>query len=242
MGCRFFASDRRFVAVNAAPDLIGIGLYTVPEAARLTEVAAARVRGWVQGYHRGGGKPRRSGIVAHQLPELEGKTALSFQTLIEVRFVRHFLGAGVSWRAIRQAAGAARLELVGVTGHRLRFSTDGVTVFVDSLASGGDRQARDLVANQYVMLSILKQSIRSEFDLEGDDLIRAWHPRAATPLVLLDPRRSFGRPIVEPGVPTQTLADALRAERGDFARVAEMFGTSSDAVRQAAAFEMTLAA
>jgi hypothetical protein len=228
--------------VNANSDLVGVGLYTVGEAARLAEVTPARVRGWVQGYAQGLAKPRRSAVIDRHLPDLEGKIALSFRELIEVRFVRHFLLAGVSWQALRRAAQEARQELLGDDGARLRFSTDGVTVFVDSLAKGGDRQARDLVANQYVLLFILEQSIRSEFDLDAHNLIRAWTPRHGTPLVLVNPCRSFGRPIVEPGVPTATLAAALSAEHGDTARVAAVFDTTEDAVRQAAAFEMTLAA
>ena len=228
--------------MNALPNFIGLGLYTIPEAARLAEVAPARVRGWVQGYHQGAGKPRRSAAVGHLLPDVEGKTALSFRELIEVRFVRHFLRAGVSWRKIRRAASEARRDLLSEAGPQLRFSTDGVTIFADTLARSGDRTARDLVANQYVMLAVLAQSIRSEFDLEAEDVILAWRPRSETPLVLIDPRRSFGHPIVEPGVPTLALAEALRAERGDAGRVAALFGTSKEAVQQAAAFEMTLAA
>lgn len=228
--------------MNAHPDLIGLGLYTIPEAARLAEVAPARVRGWVHGCRDGAGQKRRAAVVGHLLADVDGKTALSFRELIEVRFIRHFLRAGVSWRNIRRAAAQARRDMVGEAGHRLRFSTDGVTIFADTLARGGDRKALDLVAHQYVMLHVLAQSIRSEFDVEAADVIRAWHPRPETPLVLLDPRRSFGHPIVEPGVPTRALAEALRAEGGDTGRVAALFGAPEAAVRQAAAFEMTLAA
>jgi uncharacterized protein (DUF433 family) len=200
------------------------------------------LRGWVQGYTQGQGKPRRPAVIDRRLPDLEGKAALSFRELIEVRFVRHFLRAGVSWRILRQAAREARQELLGDDGARLRFSTDGVTVFAEALANCGDRRARDLVANQYVLLLILEQSIRSEFDLDADNLIRAWTPRHETPLVVINPRRSFGHPIVEPGIPTATLADALIAEHGDAARVAALFDTTEEAVVQAAAFELTLAA
>lgn len=47
---------------------------------------------------------------------------------------------------------------------------------------------------------------------------------------------------MEPGVPTRALADAVRAEGGDVKRVAALFETPEEAVRQALAFEMTLAA
>jgi uncharacterized protein (DUF433 family) len=228
--------------VNANCDFVGIGLYTIGDAARLAEVTPARVHGWVQGYAQGHDKPRRPAVIDHRLPDLEGKTALSFRELIEVRFVRHFLRAGVSWRVLRRAAQGARQDLLGQDVAQLRFSTDGVTVFADALAKGGDRHARDLVANQYVLLGILRQSIRNEFNLDADNLIRSWTPRVETPLVTVNPRKSFGRPIVEPGVPTSTIAGALAAERGDTARVAAFFDTTEAAVRQAAAFELTLAA
>jgi hypothetical protein len=45
-------------------------------------------------------------VINRRLPDVEGKTALSFRELIEIRFVRHFLRAGVSWHALRRAARA----------------------------------------------------------------------------------------------------------------------------------------
>jgi hypothetical protein len=228
--------------MNVAAPLIGAGIYTPADVARLAEVSAARVRGWITGYRRAATGKRGRPIIRDDLPPIDGKLALSFSELIEVRFIRHFLRAGVSWPAIRRAADEAHRELLDHQGARLRFSTDGLTVFADQLASGGDRRSRDLVANQYVLLLILQDSIKQEFDLEAGDLIRAWHPRPETPGVLLDPARSFGRPIVEPGIPTQALATALEAEGGDAALVAALFGTTEALVRQAAAFEMNLAA
>ncbi|MGH7122149.1 MAG: hypothetical protein ACREFP_24665, partial [Acetobacteraceae bacterium] len=129
--------------MNAIPSLIGLGLYTVSDAARLAELSPARVRGWVQGYRQKAGRPGAGAVVGHSLPDIEGKTALSFRELIEVRFVRHFLGAGVSWRRIRRAATEARRELLTESGPRLLFSTDGVTIFVRELAASGDQVARD---------------------------------------------------------------------------------------------------
>jgi hypothetical protein len=187
------------------------------------------------------GRPRRAAVIGHALPDVDGKTALSFRELVEVWFIRHFLRAGVSWRNIRRAAAEARRDLLSEAGHRLRFSTDGVTIFADPLAGGGDRTALDLGANQYVILHVLAQSIRSEFDPEAADVIRGWQP-AANAAGAAGPAPSFRHPIVEPGVPTRALADALRAEGGDAGRVAALFGVSEDAARQAAAFAMTVAA
>jgi hypothetical protein len=57
--------------VNALPSLIGVGIYTISEAAHLAEVATARARGWMQGYGQGGGKPRRQAVIGHELRGLD---------------------------------------------------------------------------------------------------------------------------------------------------------------------------
>ncbi len=228
--------------MDTLPDMLGLGFYSVPEAARLAELTPAQVRGWLLGDPReDGSRGGRQGI-GHLLPEIQGKIVFSFRELIELRVVRHFLRAGVAWKAIRRMAPQARHGLLDETGYGLRYTADGVTTFAQRLARDGDMRATELVANQEAVLAVLKKNIRSEFDLDAGEIIRAWHPRAETPLVLLDPRRSFGHPLVEPGVPTMALTDALRAEGGDVARVAALFGASNESVRQAAAFETMLAA
>jgi uncharacterized protein (DUF433 family) len=60
--------------------------------------------------------------------------------------------------------------------------------------------------------------------------------------VVVDPARVFGRPIVvEGGVPTEVLADAVRAE-GSPARVAKLYEVPLAAVQDALTFERQLAA
>ncbi|MEO8716461.1 MAG: hypothetical protein ABI369_15765 [Acetobacteraceae bacterium] len=223
--------------MNELSPFIGVGLYTPLDAARLAEVSVRRVRGWVQGY-RHDGVPA---VIERQLPDVDGEAGLTYRDLIEVRFIQHFLRAGVSWVHIRQAAREAHGELLEGVRH-LRFRTDRTTILADRLAEDGDRVARELVSRQYVLLDVLRESFLEEFDLEGEDLLRAWHPRSGQPNVRVDPERAFGRPIVEPGIPTRTLADALMAEGDDAERVARLYGTTPGLVREAAAFELTLTA
>lgn len=96
--------------------------------------AGSRLGPWLPRQPRQGAA---GAVIGHALPDAEGRTALSFRELIEVRFVRHFLRAGVSWPNIRRAAAAARRDLLSESGHRRRFSTDGMTIFADTLAGGG---------------------------------------------------------------------------------------------------------
>jgi hypothetical protein len=75
----------------------GIGLYPVPMAARLTGADARKIAGWINGYR--GGAPA---IIRRQLPLIGGRTVLGFLDLIEVRFIDHFRGLGLSAQLVAE--------------------------------------------------------------------------------------------------------------------------------------------
>jgi uncharacterized protein (DUF433 family) len=76
------------------------------------------------------------------------------------------------------------------------------------------------------------------WDESGEVL--TWHPRSNR--VVLDPKRSFGEPIVEDeGVPTDILASAYVAEQSVGA-VAKWYEVDPQSVRDAVEFELSLAA
>ena len=65
-----------------------------------------------------------------------------------------------------------------------------------------------------------------------------WRPDRSLGRVVVDPNRRFGQPIDDQtGVPTEVLANALKAEAGDAARVARWWDVPVEAVEQAAEFE-----
>jgi hypothetical protein len=99
---------------GADSSLLGIGLYTVPEAARLTGIPQARLRRWLRGYTYAAGEGRAASqpIWQRQLPEFDGTLGLGFLDLMEARFVDAFRKAAVPWRVIRLGAERAR-ELCG---------------------------------------------------------------------------------------------------------------------------------
>ena len=80
--------------------MIGVGIYTVPEAARLTGVSAARIRRWIAGYdYKVGQETHGSNPVwPSQLPVIDDRAALGFLDLMEIRFVDAFRRHGVSWK------------------------------------------------------------------------------------------------------------------------------------------------
>ena len=76
--------------------------------------------------------------------------------------------------------------------------------------------------------------------LQGE-LPERWWPNGKNHLVALDPRRSFGQPIIfNEGVPTGTLARSVRAN-GSILQVARWFEISAASVREAVEFERSLA-
>src|SRR3546814_17143069 len=96
--------------------LLGVGIYSIPDASRISGVSASRIRRWARGYrYKVGNEARRSPAVwAADLPPIDGVFSLSFLDLLEVRFIDAFLESGLSWKKLRTAADAAK-ELLGTT-------------------------------------------------------------------------------------------------------------------------------
>ncbi len=69
---------------SANCDLIGIGLYSVPEAARLTHISAAHLRRWLLGYDYGKKEDacHPPPVLKRDIKVIDGYAALSFLDLI----------------------------------------------------------------------------------------------------------------------------------------------------------------
>ena len=220
---------------------IGTGIYSVPEAARLTGVSAARIRRWLRGYcfESSGTKHASPPVWVAQLPEIDGKLALGFLDLVEVRFVNAFLNHGVSWRVLRLAAKKAR-ELVH-SAHPFstrRFKTDGFTIFAELQDTSGATALVELTKSQHYFERIIAPYLKGlEFD--GDEPAR-WWPMGIRRQVVIDPKRSFGQPIVaRRGIPTAILAKAAKIN-GSVQEVARWYETDIKSVRDAVLFEKSL--
>jgi uncharacterized protein (DUF433 family) len=227
---------------TANTNFYGVGIYSVPEAARLTGVSASRIRRWMKGYSfKSAGRTRQSPPVwAGQLPVIEGELALGFLDLIEVRFVEAFLKRGVRWSTLRKAEARGR-ELFDTT-HPFatkNFRTDGRGIFAE-LGGRRDPALIELASSQLAFSQVIAPSLAG-VDFERDEAVR-WWPLGAGKRVVIDPARSFGQPIVAAeGVPTAVLARAVEAE-GDEQFVARTYRVSPRSVRHAVEFEKKLAA
>lgn len=223
---------------------IGVGIYTIPEASRLTKVSSQRIRRWMKGYTFSAGLNRKKSppVWQSQLPEIDGKISLGFLDLTEVRFVNKFRDLGVSWKTLRLAAEQASQQFR--TDHPFsteRFVTDGRSIFVDIKNKTGEDSLVDIVKNQLAFRKILAPYLKGlEFD-ENDNALR-WWPMERSRQVVIDPMRSFGQPIVaKEGVPTTVLANAVKVEKSVQA-VSSWYDVSVRAVKAAVEYEKRLAA
>jgi len=94
----------------------------------------------------------------------------------------------------------------------------------------------DMKDVQRVFEKIIRPFVKNvEFD-SGKVPLR-WWPRGKSRLVALDPRRSFGQPIIfREGIPTQVLARGARANNS-IEEVARWFEIPSKSVHAAVEFE-----
>lgn len=224
-------------------EFVGVGLYSMADAAQLLKTPPRNLRRWLNGYDY-----KRDETVRHvpplwtpDLPKFDDNIELSFRDLIELRFVSAFLENGIGLKAVRNCLDYARqciqTDRPFSSG---RFRTDGRTIFLESLAAAGEPKLLDLKAKQYVFKQVVEQSFK-DLDLEGDFVAR-WRPYRGKESIVVDPTRSFGQPVAAAsGVPTVVLAEAVKAE-GSVSLVAAMYEVDRSAVQDAVRFQEELLA
>ena len=227
--------------MNAIP--ASFGIYSVGDAARLTNVSPRQIRGWLQGYSQRKGKTPAPPVLSKQHELRDGELALGFLDLLEVAFLGRIVqaaerrGRTPSWKAIRTAAETAR-RVLG-TDHPFavrRIHTDGHKIFAEAQRETGDLALYDLVGDNFAIYDILVDGFIATVEYE-EDLPRRWVPDPRFKRIIIDPRRAFGRPIESSsGAPVEALFDAWRAEKGNLAKVAAFYETDVSGVEQAVRF------
>lgn len=222
---------------------LGVGAYSVPEAGRLTRIHPGRIRRWIHGYAYRTPRERRSSppVWRGQLPRMDHSTALGFLDLQEVRFVDAFRKAGVPWSTIREVS--RRAESLFGTRHPFctqQFKTDGRELFLQVIESGRPPILVEVLRSQAYFRQVIAPFFK-DLEFENRHPVR-WWPMGSRRKVVLDPARSFGKPIVSiEGIPTAILAEAFRAEKS-LKAVAYWYEVSPNAVADAVEFERRLAA
>ena len=222
---------------------LGIGLYTVPEAARILEVEGRKLTRWADGYtFATDNGTRTSGPVFERtLPELAEKRILTFAELIELYLVNLFRTAGVSMSTIREAQERLR-KRYGVS-HPFaarRVQTDGTRLFEEMAADDGGRRHEEILKAQFVISEAAEPFFRKlDYD---EDFVRRYWPLGRDRPVCIDPSRSFGKPVEAlSGVPTYVLY-GMRLSGESVEAIADWYEVEPEGVRAAIEYETQLAA
>lgn len=222
---------------SATPSLLETGIFTIPEVAELVNAPQANVRVWVEG-HTG----KQSAVIENQLGRVDGKVAVSFTNLMELRFVATFVSAGVGLREIRKIMDEVRETLAHPHPFATRtvFRTDGKKI-VAEIAKKNGVSIYDLKTKNFEMLSIVMKSLKEDVAYDPDGEAISWRPRPKiAPNVIIHPHFSFGKPVLEQSrIPTGTLAQSVKVE-GSIGFVADIYEVPESQVREAVKFEREL--
>jgi len=210
---------------------IGVGLYSIAEAARILGVHHSRIRLWA--------KPEE-GLVPRYFEPSE--RTITFLELMELHFIKMFRDADVSLPTIRKAsAAAARKYDTAYPFCVKRFDTDGRTIFATLV--GKETSAvivEDLERSQLVFEEVMKPFFHKLEYCRKIEPARYW-PLNKSGRIVLDPTRKFGKPVdSETGIPVGTILDALNTGE-DIPAVAKWLGVPQAAVRAAVEFDKSLA-
>lgn len=239
-------------AGHSEPDALSRGAYSASEGLRLLNfsrskasvrhVSRSTVSRWLRGYHFGAeGEGHSEPLWRPDYQNDDNLIELSFRDLIELRFVKAFRDFGLALPTIRECYQRAAEEVQDERPFSTqKFRTDGKTIFLEITEGIKEGKLVDLRRRQNVFRTIVEPSLK---DLEFDaSTVARWYPMGSNrKSVVIDPSRSFGRPIARSGVPTEVLSRALEAE-GSIGNVVRLYDVTAAEVKDAIAFEKRLAA
>lgn len=214
-------------------EILGHGVYTPREAARLVGSTPQQVIRWTRG--SGQNDP-----LWHAYFEfVEDSAEISFLDLIEVRVVRAMRRAGISLQAIRFAISFAqeKYNIERPLASRA-FQTDGTEILMDAVENDGEFVSLSKKRpGQKVFREIIRQSLN---DLEYDGGMAArWRPDKHKSIVI-DPARYFGDPILDAfGISSAMLyREFLEFENAKY--LANIYEIPLKSVKEAIRFEASL--
>ena len=232
--------------MSATLSYVGMGLYPLPDAARLIGVAPTKLRRWVRDYEYTANDKtyKHHSLIKRRFGETE--LTLTFLELMELHFIKMFRSKGVSMPTIRKAAEAAAKRFRTDYPFALkRFDTDGRKIFVtlqkETVGKEKGTIVEELGYGQQVFEQIMRPFFKKLEYRGAREVVRYW-PLERSGGIVLDPQRKFGRPIdAGTGIPTQALYSAFKAdERQNEQAVAKWFDVPLRAVKSAIRFERSL--
>jgi uncharacterized protein (DUF433 family) len=222
---------------------LGIGLYSLPEAARLLRMPLATLRRWTGDAHSPAGDSVPMPLIEREAPELAAQGLLTFSELIVLLLIRQLRQAGVPLGVVRALAEpAAVTPRVPHPFATRRFFTDQTSV--SAWNTGPERAFSASAVSEKWRRAIQEvlASLAEQLEYVEDERIRSYWPLGKGRRVVLDPARALGQPI-DPmsGVPTRALA-GMSAAGEPIEEIASWYRVDLAAVQDAILFERSLTA
>lgn len=216
--------------LHANLQILGLGIYSASEAARLIDASRSEIAHWTYG-----GADREPLWHAYY-SDLADSREISFADLMELRVVKAMRAAGLSLQSVRFAINLAR-ERFGMERplSTTCFKVDGKEILLE--AEGGLISLSKTHAGQKVFREIVQQSL-NDLEFEGERPAR-WVPKSARSIVV-DPGRLFGQPILDDyGVATRTLREEYEIFE-DIKYISNIYEIPIGKIREAINFERRL--
>ena len=204
--------------------------YQVGEAARYAGISTSTVTSWHKESDARG-------------PLLDGRRhreALSYLQLIELAVVAALRQKGVPLKRISQAreyiANSLRTDYPFA---KYRFKTDGKRLWMDFIQIVGTKKGKGKLLSlneggQLAWDEIIGGKL-SDFEYDGSGVVIKWNVAGPSSRVFIDPRISFGSPVVD-GIPTWIIAGRKKAGES-VADIADDFCIERESVLSALQFE-----
>ena len=217
--------------------ILGRGVYSIAEAARLTRLPPRRVKQWF----RGRDTPDRifRPLFQSDYPLIHGQAAISFLDLIELNVGGTLRDMGVALQYLRRAYARLKAEVGDHPFCRREIYCGDGRIFTRLVGDSSNPPTEVVTGQGYFDQVIMPFLARIEYDPTTNQALR-WRP---SDLVVIDPAYRFGAPIIEPvGIPTSTLRQSYYANAKSEAVVAQWYDIRPEYVAAAVAFEDSFAA
>ena len=213
--------------------MIGMGVYTIAEVSRLTEVHPSTVRTWFKGRSDSTGQ---GPIFQSDYHSVDGDYAVSFLDLIDVLIAGQFrIRYNVPMRIVRIAHNLLQDELD--TKHPFCHSdlhTDGKRIFRTAANKLGEEVLNDVVSRQQFFIHIKEKLDHIDYN-EVNKLASRWRISNG---IVVDPLISMGKPTIEnTGVTTYVITNQYYANNKNSGLVADLYEVSEESVLNAIKFE-----
>jgi uncharacterized protein (DUF433 family) len=221
-----------------------LGLYALPEAARLARVPRTTLGNWVHGYrYPSGGRVARAKPVI--VPTVGPDATLSFVNLMEALTLAGFRQIRVPMQRVRKALDYAskHLDLEHLLASQ-RLLTDGKELFWEFQERSDDGEVSLVNLNRRGQKAFPEAVMRylREMEWGRDSFATRWWPGSEprSGAVVIDPRRAFGAPVLAgTGIRTEDVFSRFSAGE-PLEDLADDYGLSFGQIEAAVRLEVRL--